>query len=406
MSPNKIKFLMLMSACLAGLWLASCKTTPAPSPPAPPQPETSETKDTRQSTSSQPAESGQPETSKTKETRQSTSSAPAEPVQPGSEKKSKTGQTPSPEATSTQMPQPEETSQDRQTASADATETRPSATGQRGPQSRKTTPQTASDKLAKARDDLRVSQATEKRIAGELEALKKSGNASDEDIRNYEAYLERVQAMVAENRKTLEKMESAYAEHPPHSPAQKASSESPKLSDQQIPEEQTQDPVAKLDRQLSASLTEFDAMLLKEMETIETESAAKMRDLAQEAAEAAKRLKEKGVELGTDESKSADAQSSQSQEDQQGKTGEKDESRAEKGAETKQSDGDDKVATTDTSKGEGSGPTGDRGSRYSKEDDDIVARQLREAAESETDPELKEKLWKEYEEYKKNTQPQ
>jgi hypothetical protein len=35
--------------------------------------------------------------------------------------------------------------------------------------------------------------------------------------------------------------------------------------------------------------------------------------------------------------------------------------------------------------------------------DDIVARQLREAAENETDPELKEKLWKEYEEYKKNT---
>jgi hypothetical protein len=30
-----------------------------------------------------------------------------------------------------------------------------------------------------------------------------------------------------------------------------------------------------------------------------------------------------------------------------------------------------------------------------------VARQIREAAEKETDPELKEKLWKEYEEYKK-----
>ena len=37
-------------------------------------------------------------------------------------------------------------------------------------------------------------------------------------------------------------------------------------------------------------------------------------------------------------------------------------------------------------------------------DDDIVARRLRKAAELETDPELKEKLWKEYVEYKKNTQ--
>lgn len=37
-------------------------------------------------------------------------------------------------------------------------------------------------------------------------------------------------------------------------------------------------------------------------------------------------------------------------------------------------------------------------------DDDVIARRLRRAAEQETDPELKEKLWKEYVEYKKNTQ--
>lgn len=35
-------------------------------------------------------------------------------------------------------------------------------------------------------------------------------------------------------------------------------------------------------------------------------------------------------------------------------------------------------------------------------DDDIVARQLREAAEAETDPLLKEKLWNEYKKYKKS----
>jgi hypothetical protein len=37
-------------------------------------------------------------------------------------------------------------------------------------------------------------------------------------------------------------------------------------------------------------------------------------------------------------------------------------------------------------------------------DDDVIARQIREAAEKETDPELRDKLWKEYIEYKKNTQ--
>ena len=35
-------------------------------------------------------------------------------------------------------------------------------------------------------------------------------------------------------------------------------------------------------------------------------------------------------------------------------------------------------------------------------DDDVVARQLREAAMKEDDPELREKLWDEYREYKKS----
>jgi hypothetical protein len=38
------------------------------------------------------------------------------------------------------------------------------------------------------------------------------------------------------------------------------------------------------------------------------------------------------------------------------------------------------------------------------DDDDVVARQLRKAAEQETDPELKKKLWEEYRKYKQGTQ--
>ncbi|MGB5495215.1 MAG: hypothetical protein WBM97_12135, partial [Sedimenticolaceae bacterium] len=36
-------------------------------------------------------------------------------------------------------------------------------------------------------------------------------------------------------------------------------------------------------------------------------------------------------------------------------------------------------------------------------DDDVVARQLREAAEKERDPELKKRLWEEYRKYKAGT---
>jgi hypothetical protein len=41
--------------------------------------------------------------------------------------------------------------------------------------------------------------------------------------------------------------------------------------------------------------------------------------------------------------------------------------------------------------------------KLDKIDDDIVARQLKEAAEKETDPKLKEKLWNEYYNYKKSS---
>jgi len=46
------------------------------------------------------------------------------------------------------------------------------------------------------------------------------------------------------------------------------------------------------------------------------------------------------------------------------------------------------------------GVTGQEGGPSIYADDDIVARQLREAAEKETDPELKKKLWEEYRKYK------
>lgn len=58
----------------------------------------------------------------------------------------------------------------------------------------------------------------------------------------------------------------------------------------------------------------------------------------------------------------------------------------------------DRAASGGTSTGNGSSV----GNIPDGSDDDIVARRLRKAAEQETDPELKEKLWKEYIEYKKN----
>lgn len=51
----------------------------------------------------------------------------------------------------------------------------------------------------------------------------------------------------------------------------------------------------------------------------------------------------------------------------------------------------------------GGKPAPDSGRSTIDSDDDIVARQLREAAEKETDPALKEKLWQEYRKYKEGS---
>jgi hypothetical protein len=57
------------------------------------------------------------------------------------------------------------------------------------------------------------------------------------------------------------------------------------------------------------------------------------------------------------------------------------------------------TATNETNTQTGEETPGEGSSRPPREDEDVVARQLREAAEKETDPVLREKLWKEYEAY-------
>jgi len=251
----------------------------------------------------------------------------------------------------------------------------------------------ADAKLAEAREKLKTSRETEKRIASDLEHLKKSGDASPEAIRDYEEYLARVRAMTAENRKIVAQMEAAYdrqttAKTNANSPA---SNKSGNIYDPNIPEAQTVDEVAALDKEFNESLAKFDDKLLEEMDEIRAESAKKLQDLAQEAAEAAKRLRDKGLDVD-----SAGSESSRETD------GQKETSESGRGSGTTNDTADTESASKDGSrKGDKGSSAGDRG-RSDTGDDDIVARQLREAAENETDPELKEKLWKEYEEYKKS----
>ena len=192
--------------------------------------------------------------------------------------------------------------------------------------------------MAQARENLRISRETEKRIAAELEQLKESGSASEEAVKDYETYLESVAAMTAENQKIVEQMEAAYAGK---SSGMTGSNELNKMADPDIPEEQTIDEVAALDRQLNTSLAKFDGMLLEEMDKIRAGSSQKLQNLAEEAAEAAKRLREKGLDVETSGSKSS-RESQQKQEDGPASDREKDSTGGRKGSETASRDGSGK----------------------------------------------------------------
>jgi hypothetical protein len=246
-------------------------------------------------------------------------------------------------------------------------------------------------KITAAEEALLVSEISEGRVAAALENMKAAGEASPETIADYENYLKHIRSMVDENRKLVSELKAAYGEFDKDYGMDRKGSEEDysKEVDQVSREVITGDEVCDLDRELDASLAAFDEMLLRELEllaskmdAIQAASSGKMTDLAGEAEEAAERLRDRGIEIDT---------SSQTQPEE------------EELSPKSRTASDDDGEPPSGSHVEYTGASGDQNKTRDRQDDDIVARQLREAAEKETDPELKEKLWKEYEEYRKGS---
>jgi hypothetical protein len=135
---------------------------------------------------------------------------------------------------------------------------------------------------------------------------------------------------------------------------------------------------AVLDRELDKSLGEFDETLRGEQDRV-----AQERDSRAATAAGSGDVESAGGAAGAREARAGDLKSDAAA---------REAATAKQGGESK----------GDTNVGGGSGAP-NRGIP-SGEDDDIVARRLRRAAEQETDPELKEKLWKEYVDYKRGAQ--
>jgi hypothetical protein len=153
-------------------------------------------------------------------------------------------------------------------------------------------------------------------------------------------------------------------------------------------EQTTAEKTATMDAELSSSLSEFDEMLLREQERVKAD--APRSEVGGSGAAGGAR---EGQYQGDAAQGSAAADGG----------GESDELA---GSADQTSDGaQGGVPPTGAAGGDGTGsPAGGRRADIPDgSDDDLVARQLREAAEKEKNPELKKKLWDEYRKYKLGT---
>jgi hypothetical protein len=303
--------------------------------------------------------------------------------------------------------------------------------------------------LHKAREGMRLAEATEERIRRDLAAAEAKQPADPGLVAEYRQYLDRVHRMAETYREMVGEMEKIAG---PELAAQAndpgAGIDATATPEATLPNRDELDPIQALERELDQTLSEFDKILLKEnseigakMEEVTQSNNAKLEELAQQAAESAAKIKQKqSSQSGSAEGEGAETAEGEARDpagsetagqkpggkpgskpgENPGETGEGTET-AEAGQPGTQTAGgpkpggaagdntgsDTATGTVAGNQGGKTGPGQKPGERKvvhpGAEDDDIVARQLREAAEAETDPVLKEKLWKEYEDYKKST---
>lgn len=265
--------------------------------------------------------------------------------------------------------------------------------------------------LQAAREELRLRTETERRMREEFESLLAAGSMSAAEIADFENYLSRLGAMVDEQRRTLARLNGDDPGDPGSAP----------LAEDFNRGQTDEEKIALLDAELDGSLSEFDEKLLREQKEISEKSRA---STSTDSGASGERSSASGE--GGDGGEGAEGQG-ESEGEAKGKAGGEQaggdgqfpaggEGEAGESAQTEESgqagetggqraEGDDQVASAG-GKNEGGTRVGTSSippDIPDGKDDDIVARQLREAAESEQDPELREKLWDEYRKYKKRT---
>jgi len=153
---------------------------------------------------------------------------------------------------------------------------------------------------------------------------------------------------------------------------------------------------AALDKQLNDSLGSFDAELRTEQQRV-----AQERDARRATAAGSASVDGQGADKSGDSPGTASTEAPQEDTDRPGASGRHP---GPGRAKPRDPSGDLKSEKASQKPDDNAGNGASAREIPDGSDDDVVARRLRQAAQQETDPELKEKLWQEYIDYKRNAQ--
>ena len=237
-------------------------------------------------------------------------------------------------------------------------------------------------------EQLRLDHAAWAAAERDFRARRERGALAGAEASDYAAYVARLQRRVAEDCAALaEAGVPAPAAMPCPRFATAAATRSAAID--QAAERSRDERIAGLDAELATGLADFDERLLREQERVKAAAprSAPGGDTGSGAGENGN-----GGNRGDD-------------------TGGDGERPAEDGRKAGETEAGGAPATGGTSSPAGGGPVKTPRPGATRQPpgipdgshDDVVARQLREAAEKETDPELQKKLWEEYRKYKQGT---
>ena len=157
------------------------------------------------------------------------------------------------------------------------------------------------------------------------------------------------------------------------------------------PSQTSEEKLTDLDSSFSESLGTFDEMLLKEQQKVASHTPRQHEDGVGTDAGLYETVNSASTQGGNGETNSDNGYSETT------------------GSSSDRNGSRDQSSAPETSSNQGTGTGSARQSKspptsgnrdLSQSDDDIIAKQLKEAAEQETDPEVKAKLWEEYRKYK------